>query len=186
MNEPNNQTATNLDLIYKEYVRLSQRMDTIIDGSWNDFKLLSAIGALLAWAPISQSNLFSGQDNGIVMLVGFTGILIIISVIGMRDMIKQSIIQYYLDQLIFYEDDIRIQLNQPDTKSLRCIRNWSDQRYKQHKIIVMLFYSLICLFVLIFPFVTILMIGQFIHAFAYCLAWVISLGFFVAALRQAL
>lgn len=32
--------SNDLDLFYTEYVRLNKRLDTIMDGSWNDFKLL--------------------------------------------------------------------------------------------------------------------------------------------------
>ena len=89
MDTPAPPPTQDLEYLYKEYVRLSSRLDTIIDSSWGDFKLLGAIGALFAWLPIAKSNLFGGTDTSVTLFIGFIGILSLIAVIGARDLIKQ-------------------------------------------------------------------------------------------------
>ena len=54
--------STTLDHLYKEYVRLSDRRDAILQSSWDDFKLLGAIGAFIVWPPLAQSDLFQSSE----------------------------------------------------------------------------------------------------------------------------
>lgn len=95
------------EYLYKEYVRLGDLCDSYSKSSFDDFKLLGAIGALLAWKPIAD---FTTASSSIVLL-GFTAVLFIVVIVGTRDLIKQSVISYYLTQIKLYEEEIRISLD---------------------------------------------------------------------------
>ena len=103
--------ADRIDYLYRDYVRLGDAIDAHLRGSFDDIKLLGGIAVLLAWPPIAQSNLFSDESSEPVLLVGFLGILFIVGILGVRDLMKQSVIRFYLWQLGFLERELRTELH---------------------------------------------------------------------------
>lgn len=99
------------DTLYAEYTRLQGRVDHYLQSSFEDFKLIGAIAIFLTWAPLANvlAGLHPGleEDQTLILFLGFVGILLIVAVIGMRDVIKQSVIFYYVDEIQFYEAELR-------------------------------------------------------------------------------
>jgi hypothetical protein len=99
------------DTLYAEYTRLQGRLDHYLQSSFEDFKLVGAIAIFLTWAPLA--NVLADlrpdlkKDQALILFLGFVGILLIIAVLGMRDLIKQSVIFYYVDEIQFYEAELR-------------------------------------------------------------------------------
>jgi hypothetical protein len=174
-----------LDFLYQEYVRLSHRLDTIIDSSWDDFKLLGASSALIAWPPLAQSDLFSRSDSCFILFVGFIGILFIMAIIGMRDLIKQSLMQHYLFELRRHEEEIRAKLPHVNSQGFRFASHWLNHSARVWQAIVSRFYGLFYLFLFFFP-VGVLVANNacWPYAIAYGIAMLINLGIYLNALKQ--
>jgi hypothetical protein len=100
---PSNET----EQVYKEYVRLNERFDSLVDSSFNDFKLLGAVGALIAWPPLASLDVFNTVYSGLILFIGFVGILFIVAIIGTRDLLRWTLVEYYLQQMLVYEDELK-------------------------------------------------------------------------------
>src|SRR6266550_4214607 len=107
MDVKNTNRPESLEYLYKEYTRLSDRCDSYAQGSFADIQLYGAFAVLFAWKPIAETiNLHSGSNvTSAVLLFGFIGILLFVSIIAIRDLLKQSIIKFYLQQLSIYETE---------------------------------------------------------------------------------
>ena len=68
-----------LEYKYKEMVRLAEKADEYTKSSFGDFKMLSALGVLLAWKPLTDVFV---KESGDILLVGFLSILFVIVFIG--------------------------------------------------------------------------------------------------------
>ena len=125
MDMPDVSTAELLEYLYKEYVRLNDEFASWARSSFEDFKLLAAVGTLLAWGPIAETigpNRESTVTQNALPLLGFIAIVLIILIIGMRDLFKQSVVNLYLQQIDLYETEIRAILGQNDTKIFKLER----------------------------------------------------------------
>ena len=182
MDEPTN-IGNDLEILYKEYVRLNARLDTIIDGSWEDFKLLGAIGVLIAWPPLAQSDLFSKSDLSFILFVGFAGILFIITILGMRDVIKQSVMQHYMFELQLQEEDLRSKLQSANPKSFHLADHWLGHRVRAWRGIMLRFYLVFYLFLFLFPVGVLVAKYAWAYAAAYGISVLVSLAIFTNTAR---
>ncbi|OLP16203.1 hypothetical protein BST81_22645 [Leptolyngbya sp. 'hensonii'] len=104
-----------LDYLYKEYVRLSQQAEEYIRSAFEDFKLMGVIGATIAlWKPIVDVIVLANPkiDYSGLLFLGFLSLLLIIAIIGFWNLIKQSFIIFFTDNLQGYEEAIRKELNE--------------------------------------------------------------------------
>jgi hypothetical protein len=93
MNSAGQGDSTCLEYLYKEYVRLSGTYEASIKSSFDDIKLLGAIAVLLAWKPISDSKLLGSEGSSdLLLLMGFVAILVIVAVLAVRELTKQSLV----------------------------------------------------------------------------------------------
>lgn len=94
MGEESQRDVLRMEYVYKEYVRLHEVANAYAHSSFDDFKLLAAVGLILTWAPFGS--LFTGETaSPEVLFLGFVAILLIIAIIGTRDFLKQSLIIHY-------------------------------------------------------------------------------------------
>jgi hypothetical protein len=103
-----------LDYLYKEYVRLSQQAENYIQGAFEDLKLMGVIGATIAlWKPIVDFVALAKPeiDASGLLFLGFLSLLLIIAIIGFWNLIKQSFIIFFADNLQSYEEEIRKELS---------------------------------------------------------------------------
>ncbi len=104
-----------LDYLYKEYVRLSQQTEEYIRSAFDDLKLMGVIGATIAlWKPIVDIIVLANPkiDYSGLLFLGFLSLLLIIAVIGFWNLIKQSFIIFFADNLQGYEEELRKELNE--------------------------------------------------------------------------
>jgi hypothetical protein len=86
------------DVLYKEYVRRAKYIESLMHGSFDDFKLFGIIGAILAWKPIVDSISATAGASGTgsaseaVLVSGFAAFAGVFYGIGARDLIKRSLI----------------------------------------------------------------------------------------------
>ena len=118
--------------------------------SFEDFKMLSAIGALLTFEP--ATSLFKLNDE-MFLLIGFLSILLIISFIGFYGLMKQSIAVFYLNEICKFEAEIRdlIKDQNGEMSSFKVAENWRAFGSKNQRIVAKRFYLLFYIVVSCFP-----------------------------------
>lgn len=104
-----------LDYLYKEYVRLNQQAEEYIKSAFEDFKLMGVIGATIAlWKPVVDIIVLANPkiDYSGLLFIGFLSLLLVVATIGFWNLIKQSFIIFFADNLQGYEEEIRRELNE--------------------------------------------------------------------------
>lgn len=155
-----------IDYLYKEYVRLSEVVEQLTHGSFEDFKLLGVLGAIAAWPPVATW-LQSGSDLGLVFFTGFVVMMLIVAIIGTRDLMKQSLIEYYTQQLVSYEEEIRRRLDLGESTTFQVASmslRWVDE---VHSKIAYRFQVLFSLLLIVFPIAVLLSVPPRWYAVVY-------------------
>jgi hypothetical protein len=104
-----------LEYLYKEYVRLNDKADDLISSTYDDFKLLGVVGAvIIVWKPISEIILptIPRLDSSLFLFLGFLSLLIILGLIALVNLIKQSYTWYFVYNLQAYELEIKKELDE--------------------------------------------------------------------------
>lgn len=104
-----------LDYLYKEYVRLNQQAEEYIKSAFEDFKLMGVIGATIAlWKPVVDFIVLANPkiNYSSLLFIGFLSLLLVVATIGFWNLIKQSFIIFFADNLQGYEEEIRRELNE--------------------------------------------------------------------------
>lgn len=122
------------DIVYAEYTRLSAAAERIFHSSFDDFKLLAIVGALIGLEPIT-TYVNEGKPIAVSYLfVGFLGLFSIIAMIAFRDTLKQSFMFYLGEHQIRCEEFIREQYGFNETNLfLTCseFEQWVRSRHKK-------------------------------------------------------
>lgn len=191
MDIPDNDASKTLEYLYKEYVRISDLCNSYTKSRYDDLKLLGAIGILLAWKPItdliSPPNAPSSNPDKIVdspvLLFGFIAVLFLVSILGIRDLLKESLIQYGSYQLRFYEEEIRALLGHSDTHSFRLATDWEQWNKQKFQPIAVRFNLLFFLAVMIFPIVVLATSEQWWQTAIYATIALLILAIYLSAVR---
>ena len=110
-----------LEYIYQEYTRLSDKCEDFIQGTYDDFKLLGATGAIvIVWKPLSEAILPTNSplNSGLITFLGFLSLLTIMGLIALVNLIKQSYAWYFVHHLQAYEQEIRTILCEAETSQI--------------------------------------------------------------------
>ncbi len=110
-----------LEYLYKEYVRLNEQAETYIKSAFDDFKLMGVIGATIAlWKPIVDLIVLANPkiDYGGLLFLGFLSLLLVVATIGFWNLIKQSFIVFFADNLQGFEEEIRRELNERENSKV--------------------------------------------------------------------
>ncbi len=103
-------TMDELNFLYTEYVRLSSLVNSYAASSFSDFQLLGVVGAMLAWEPLANrlaKTQHNEQADVKIIFFGFVAIFFVVAIIATRDLMKQSIIIFEINQICLYEQAIR-------------------------------------------------------------------------------
>lgn len=115
------QSNQRLEYLYKEYVRLSNTLDDLIQNSYDDFKLFGAVSVIIvAWQPISEliSSANSQLDPSLVLFLGFLSLLMVLGIIGLLNLLKQSYSWYFVHNLQAYEREIKKELGEAENSQV--------------------------------------------------------------------
>jgi hypothetical protein len=162
---------TELEYLYKEYVRLHELYVHFMDSAYADFQLLAAIGILLAWEPIAQ-RITTAQTNARdhhgeqVLFFGFAAILIILAVIATRDLGKLSIAAFYLSQLTDLGHKLDLLVLKTPGQVFDIAGDWQHWKISKHLWPTLLSRGIIATSIVLFPF-TILFYRNRKYAFIY-------------------
>ncbi|WP_375768677.1 hypothetical protein NR798_44540 [Archangium gephyra] len=141
-----------IDYVYKEYVRLNEKVDAYLQGSFSDFKMLAALGSLVSFA-ISGLALYAhngkvelgvagpaGQQHVAQMaFVGFLCALSVAAILWFRDLLKQSIIEALVQNLCRYEQQLQQRLELEGTQTFALNTELAHWGRSQHRWLLLLF-----------------------------------------------
>jgi hypothetical protein len=98
-------------LTYKEYVRLCSQLHEQVKISFDDFRLLGAIapiGVAVSTLVVKTDALtIAPAERGQVLFIAFMMILLIVVLIGFRDLMRQSVIIAHMIHLAELETEMR-------------------------------------------------------------------------------
>lgn len=117
-------------LLHEEYVRLHQEAETYAKSSFADFKYLGAIGTVFTWKPL-LSQWEPSADTGQILFFGFLAILLIVAVLGIRDLMKQSVLLFYVCQMKRIEEQISLLTEKEGL--IRTADRWLEWSNTTHK-----------------------------------------------------
>ncbi len=143
-----------INFVFSEYVRLQNVLNSYANSSFADFQLLAAIGFLLAWGPLSKTiSDIGGQevDKKRMLFFGFVALAFVFFIIATRDLMKQSIIYFYLQEIQKYEPLVQAKARQTTKGLFAMSTNWKQWCSSTHFPVSMHFKGLMLLFVLAFP-----------------------------------
>lgn len=172
--------VSRFDYLYKEYVRLGDIVDSYGRSSFEDIKLLGAIGVLLAWPPLAKSDLFESGSSDTVLFIGLVAILFIVAILGVRDLLKQSVIRFYLQQLGHLEKEIRDSLG-GETQAFRYAEAWDRWESARHRPLFLRLHVLFVVLLVPFPTLVLVVEGNPWHGGIYALVALFVLGVFLDA-----
>ena len=138
-----------LEFCYREYTRVAALMETQLKSAADDFKMLGAVGSMLAWKPIESTFIEAGSPQW--LLVGFIVLLFITLIIILFNFIKQSVALFYTDQMKYYEAEIRQLAGIEESNIFSGVKHWTRWMENIQQPIVARFFGLLLGFVLLFP-----------------------------------
>jgi hypothetical protein len=147
---------SNSTIIYQEYVRLQGVLNSYADSSFSDFQLLSVMGVMLTWAPLSKKLAEAGShkvNKDTLLFFGFSALAFIFFVIATRDLMKQSIVFFYLSEIAKYECIVRESLNVTDSNLFSASTNFMVWWESTHKWVSFHFRGLTLAFLTSFPLI---------------------------------
>ncbi len=116
-----------LELLYKEKVRLGEVGGNHVESTFNDFKMLGGLGlVVIALAPMFE-HIDSDRELSLTLFIIFLAVNIAITLIGLINLSKQLLINYLTDEVQILEEEIREKLKSTDAKTFRSIENWKSR-----------------------------------------------------------
>ncbi|MBF2050714.1 MAG: hypothetical protein EDM05_60500 [Leptolyngbya sp. IPPAS B-1204] len=106
-----------LEYLYKEYVRLNDKAEDLINSTYDDFKSLGVVGAvIIVWKPIPEIILptIPKLDSSLFLFLVFLSLLIILGLVALSNLIKQSYSWYFVYNLQAYEVEIKKELREAE------------------------------------------------------------------------
>lgn len=177
-----------LQLLTDAYERTSLELAEYARSVFEDFKLLAAIGAMVAWGPLEKSVfsvaapasareaaakaiaagwwVFSSEQ--VLLLVGFVAILVVVGAIGIRDAVKGSTIVYYVDYLAELEHEMEKRFGVIAPHGLRKWKRWHKSVHGPQQ---RLFRNFVAAVVLVLPVAVLASRCHFASAGIYALAF---------------
>lgn len=110
-----------LDILYKEYTRLSNIAMEHYKMIYEDIKLFGAIGAAaILWKPLSDFIASSQKtiDSDSILLIGFVGLEILLGIISCLNLLKQANVWHFVRHLKAYEIRINQLLSETESSQL--------------------------------------------------------------------
>ena len=136
---------------------------------------------LIAWQPLSDA--FSQGNNAKIVLLGFIAMLLVILIISLLDLMKQSIMLYYLEQIRHYEEAIKKALDVHQDKTFQIAGEWTEWSSVIHEPIAWRFFIFSYVLVIGFPTAVLFNFESRAYALIYLLIAVILAAMHLAAVR---
>lgn len=180
------QTDQAPDYLYKEYVRLATSLEGFVRSSFEDFKLLGAIGVIAAWPPLADwLSEDGGPSRGLVLFGGFTVILLVVAIIATRDLLKQSIMEFHLLQMRDYERALKQALG-VEAPIFDFSDGWKRWHEQTHHPIAVYFAAYFLAVLIVFPTAVLLVLDAAWYALLYGVVFLVVVALYERARRRLL
>ncbi|AGA33878.1 hypothetical protein TVNIR_2222 [Thioalkalivibrio nitratireducens DSM 14787] len=174
--------AETTDLLYKEYVRLSESCNAYIRGALSDIKLLGAVGAVLAWDPMARMLDLNVRLDEPVTPVGFTTLLLVIMFVLFYNLLKQSIFFFHQARMRRFETRLNALYPGPEPVFALALA-WPDWQRRVHDRVAFPTFGIFYLILIGFPTTLMLLQGFVPWAVFYAvLAVLLALGHMLTVL----
>lgn len=177
-----------LEYLYKEYVRLNEKAEEYIKSAFEDLKLMGVIGATIAlWKPIVDVIVLANPkiDHSGILFLGFMSLLLIVAIIGFWNLIKQSFIIFFADNLQGYEEEIRKELKEvDDSKVFNLNLEKETKLIESYRTTFAAFIIVFAITTTLIPFI-ILLYTNISYALLYILLSLIIFGFYFQVLKKS-
>ena len=140
-----------VDYHYQEYVRLCSVCDDYTKSAFGDIKLLGSIGGFMAWEPLSKFIVGKEGISESILLAGFIAILLMIMFLLFFDLLKQSVLHFYLMQAQHHEEILGDKLDTKEFPAFQLIKKWPYWAKEVHMPLALKFFTVVYLFLLVFP-----------------------------------
>jgi hypothetical protein len=160
-----------LDYLYREYARIAGDTGDLVRGSFEDIKFFGTLVGLFAWPSIAKSDLFSDASSDSILLIGLLGILFVVGILAMRDLLKQSIIRFYIEQLSLFENGIRGELQSHNAPYFQLADSWGRWEQNRYRPLVKRFAVLVFGVLLAFPDLVLALEAELWHVAIYSAAF---------------
>lgn len=110
-----------LEILYREYVRLNDKAEDLIKSTYDDFKSLGVVGAvIIIWKPISEVILpaIPRLESSLFLFLGFLSLLAILGLVAFTNLLKQSYSWYFVYNLKAYEVEIKKELKELESSRI--------------------------------------------------------------------
>jgi len=180
------ESGTSVEYLYKEYVRLSERCVSYVQSSFDDIKLFGASGLVFAWKPVVDSPLVPPANRALVLFYGFLAILLVVIILAIFNLLRQSLVIYYLRHVREYEATLKATLGFPG----EAIFHWSDSYSRWRTTIVeRVFVRLLMVVfgtIIVFPTIVLALQEPQLYAMIYGGLSLLLVGVYLSAARLLL
>ncbi len=144
-----------LELMYKEKTRLIEMANNFLISSFGDLKMLGVLcSVLIAWKPFSSLLLDGTHNTTAVLFYVFLGLSIAITLIGLVNLQKHSIIYFHLSEAKVLEEKIRVKLNYTannNDNAFQSVASWHDWKKNNHQWLVNIFLTILIVTIVTIP-----------------------------------
>ncbi|NJN85097.1 MAG: hypothetical protein HC881_00635 [Leptolyngbyaceae cyanobacterium SL_7_1] len=176
-----------MDYLYKEYTRLNEKVEEHIKHSYEDFKFMGALGAVvILWKPIADvialANPKMNYSN--LLFLGFLSLLLTVAIIGFMNLVKQSYVLFCVSNLQGYEKEIRRILGEVGDAQVFCLNLEKETKFiRTFRLTFGAFAAISALAITCIPFV-VLLNSNVLHALIYLLIAIMVFTSYFQVLRR--
>jgi hypothetical protein len=122
---------TYFEHLYKDYEALNARIDAYSKSVFDDTKLFAAVGAIFLWQPITEQ--FQTLKSAALLFFGFVAITFVVAVLEYRNLLKLSLIRFYMARLAEVEQELLELAERPHAQSFHVARQWPAWFMARHQ-----------------------------------------------------
>ncbi|WP_116127297.1 hypothetical protein [Lewinella sp. IMCC34183] len=154
-----------VEIVYAEYVRLHARIDALADSSFADFKLLGVavpvLTAFISYLTANEAEESLSITPEMCLLLSIV-LLSLVAIISFRDMLKLSLVNYYMIITADYEKQLREELGQETL--FRSFTIWRGHFSANHSLLYTVFTVFFLAFLVAVPTYTLSHLNE--HSYA--------------------
>jgi hypothetical protein len=120
-----------VDYLYQEHARLSGVLESLSRSTFGDIELFVATVGVIASPVLARSGLFAEDLSDTALLVALLGVLLASGAVGLRNLLKISVMRFYLRELVSVDEQIRIEIGKPEADAFGAGDRWPEWE-RQH------------------------------------------------------
>jgi hypothetical protein len=173
-----------IDCLYQEHARLAQALESLSRSTFGDVELFVATLAVIASPAFARSGLFAEDLSDTVLLIALLSVLLGSGAVALRNLLKISVMRFYLWELSSIDEQIRIELGNPEADVFRGAERWAEWERQHFAPIALRVNILLGALLVVLPVVILVAIGSAWHVGVYAGAMCLVLAAYLTAARR--